>query len=813
MHFSSSSTASPLSQNQISNTTNSNNNVLFVPSNTSKMSFIIPNNNNNNNSSQQQIVSSSNILSATSNSGMTTSINLNGINTQTNSTSNISLSSSGQTSQTRSPFLQRPATDQQQQQQRTTPSQSSQQIPQEEFMKILRVLQDNNMTESIETLKKEYQSLFNKTTSSVSEPYFNALDGYIAYVQEQPDSGRHEFAQLIYPLFVHMYLDLVEKDHLEEAQRFFMTYVKNTLLQATVFASHKDDLFRIKSLVSKEQIAQSEYVKSFRHNGRYWIKLCNASLELLDQFLIKQQKYPLLTKIVQAYFQLEINDGSARNAETQRLLSGGRLGEIKTEDNTNRMYFGLLRDHDLTRILQHKSILASSAGGDNEDGAGDDQPSTSKNRKKLKKDFFNQRQSKASLKVDPNAPQLTRIPIPELREHERMDLINTFQEDYSRMLKITPDNLPSCCYYTLLNGYLEINCLEISEDSTLLAVGGKNSIIYVYSLNRQKLSTMKLPHELERLDKSNEHVYEQMMTNDDSNNNNKDDPNNNDSDILHNQRILCGHTGPIYGLSMSREKWFLLSCSEDCTIRLWSLLTWTCLITFRGHTQPVFDVQFGPFGHYFASCSLDKTARLWCIEHAQTLRIFTDGCNDMEALCFHPNSNYIATSSADRILKIWDLLESKEGQQLKPIRQMSGHKLNVCILKFSKDGKYLISAGYDRQIMIWDCSNGSLVTCLLGHSDAVFSMDLSRDGSILCTGSVDFSIRIWNFGQLIKDKDDGKLDTVQRVTPTSKYELVTYRTKRTSTTLIHFTRRNLLLGFGVFIPQNETITTTTKTKN
>jgi hypothetical protein len=91
------------------------------------------------------------------------------------------------------------------------------------------------------------------------------------------------------------------------------------------------------------------------------------------------------------------------------------------------MYYGLLRDHDLTRILQHKSLLAASTGADNDDVAGDDQPSTSKNRKKIKKDFFNQRQSKASLKVDPNAPQLTRIPIPELREHERMDLINTFQ--------------------------------------------------------------------------------------------------------------------------------------------------------------------------------------------------------------------------------------------------------------------------------------------------------------------------------------------------------------------------------------------------
>jgi transcription initiation factor TFIID subunit 5 len=245
------------------------------------MSFIIPNNTTN--VGQQQNVASANILSSTSNSGGMTSpsITLNGVTSTANS---------GQT--------------------RLLPQRSqSQPIPQEEFQKILRALQENNMNESAEIFKKEYQSLFNKGISSFSEPYFTALDGYIAYVQEQPDTSRHEFSQLIYPLFVHMYLDLVEKDHLEDAQRFFMNYVKNTNLQATVFAAHKDDLFRIKSLISKEQIAQSEYVKSFRHNGRYWIKLCNASLELLDQFLIKQQKYPLLTKIVQAYFQVNISLG------------------------------------------------------------------------------------------------------------------------------------------------------------------------------------------------------------------------------------------------------------------------------------------------------------------------------------------------------------------------------------------------------------------------------------------------------------------------------------------------------------------------
>lgn len=260
-----------------------NNNVLLVSSNTPKMSFIVPNTSINSN--QPTTVSSTNILSSTSNSVMATpSINLNGAA----SNSNLSLPSG---------------------QGRALASQRSQTQPisSDEFTRLLRALEESNMTESAKALKEEYQSLLNKSTSSFSEPCFTALDGYIAFVQEQPDTSRHEFSQLIYPLFVHMYLDLVEKDHPEDAQRFFMNYVKNSNLQATVFASHKDDLYRIQSLVSKEQIAQSEYVKSFRHNGRYWIKLCNASLELLEQFLIKQQKYPLLTKFVQAYFQVNFS--------------------------------------------------------------------------------------------------------------------------------------------------------------------------------------------------------------------------------------------------------------------------------------------------------------------------------------------------------------------------------------------------------------------------------------------------------------------------------------------------------------------------
>lgn len=36
---------------------------------------------------------------------------------------------------------------------------------------------------------------------------------------------------------------------------------------------------------------------------------------------------------------------------------------------------------------------------------------------------------------------------------------------------------------------------------------------------------------------------------------------------------LVGHSGPIYGLSFSPDTQFLLSSSEDTTIRLWNMET------------------------------------------------------------------------------------------------------------------------------------------------------------------------------------------------------------------------------------------------
>jgi transcription initiation factor TFIID subunit 5 len=101
-------------------------------------------------------------------------------------------------------------------------------------------------------------------------------------------------------------------------------------------------------------------------------------------------------------------------------------------------------------------------------------------------------------------------------------------------------------------------------------------------------------------------------------------------------RKLVGHSGPVYSLSFDPLSGSggppraLLSSSQDGTVRLWSMDTYTNLVVYRGHGHDaVWDVEWGPMGVYFASASRDRTARLWSSDRVTSLRMYTGHLSDV----------------------------------------------------------------------------------------------------------------------------------------------------------------------------------------
>ncbi|KIR31972.1 transcription initiation factor TFIID subunit 5 [Cryptococcus deuterogattii MMRL2647] len=298
-------------------------------------------------------------------------------------------------------------------------------------------------------------------------------------------------------------------------------------------------------------------------------------------------------------------------------------------------------------------------------------------------------------------------------------------KDRRKMIRLGPSGsgasagfgvLPSVVAFTLFDHGENANSVEFSRDSSLMAVGSSESCVRLWSLKGDKLKK-------KAVDMEGNLVEDEGLP----------------------MRKLIGHSGPVYSLSFdplygsAGPPSTLLSSSQDGSVRLWSLDTYSNLVVYRGHGKdPVWDVEWGPMGVYFASASRDRTARLWSSDRVAPLRMYTGHLSDVNCVKFHPNSLYLATASTDTSCRLWDV------QRGACVRLFLGHTDSVTTLSISPDGKTLASAGLDSSIWLWDLGSARPIKKMEGHTGAVTSLSFSAESSVLVSGGLDGTVRCWD---------------------------------------------------------------------
>ncbi len=146
-------------------------------------------------------------------------------------------------------------------------------------------------------------------------------------------------------------------------------------------------------------------------------------------------------------------------------------------------------------------------------------------------------------------------------------------------------------------------------------------------------------------------------------------------------------------------------------------------------------VAFTPDGKYVAIAAvanlpiytIDETPFADCMEGSTTLAFSKDG-------------KYLASQSGNDIL-IWEWQNLSE---CNPVKRLTGHTATVSTVKFSPNGKYLLSASLDGTAKLWDTASWTLLRTLTGHEGDVVPIAFSLDGKLIATGGGDKTIRIWN---------------------------------------------------------------------
>ncbi len=172
-----------------------------------------------------------------------------------------------------------------------------------------------------------------------------------------------------------------------------------------------------------------------------------------------------------------------------------------------------------------------------------------------------------------------------------------------------------------------------------------------------------------------------------------------DSPLL---RTLVGHTDEILALEVTPDSQWLISGSEDHTIKVWDIATGQEIYTLTGHTGSVLTLVLTSDGKQVISGSADHTIKVWSLETGQEIYTLRGHQGIIPTLALSSDGKILYSGSEDRTVKLWSL----ETQQ-----EIAGFECQQSILSLAvtPDNNKLIACLEDGFLQIWDLTTLNLV--------------------------------------------------------------------------------------------------------
>jgi coatomer subunit beta' len=186
------------------------------------------------------------------------------------------------------------------------------------------------------------------------------------------------------------------------------------------------------------------------------------------------------------------------------------------------------------------------------------------------------------------------------------------------------------------------------------------------------------------------------------------------------------HTDYLRNLAVHPSLPFILTCSDDMTIKLWDWdKNFECKLVYEGHSHYVMQVVFNPKDpNTFASASLDRTIKVWGITSANahfTLEGHEKGVNCID---YFPGGDkpFLISGADDKTVKVWDY------QARTCVQTLSDHSHNVSCVAYHPDLPIIITGAEDGAVRIFHSNTYSLENTLNYGMERVWSVAV-RKGS------------------------------------------------------------------------------------
>ena len=158
----------------------------------------------------------------------------------------------------------------------------------------------------------------------------------------------------------------------------------------------------------------------------------------------------------------------------------------------------------------------------------------------------------------------------------------------------------------------------------------------------------------------------------------------------------------------------------------------------------IYSLDFSHNGHFLASgggaewgkfIGKDNCVRLWRIGNWQTHRKLNQHTAPITAVKFSQDGKFLVSGSHDKTIKLWNLQTQRLQKTLK------GHRFEINTLQISPHNDVILSGSVGGEIILWNLHTGRVWDRLT--LEQVSSLAISPDGEYFAVGSCETKVQVW----------------------------------------------------------------------
>ncbi|KAI5479197.1 hypothetical protein MNV49_004058 [Pseudohyphozyma bogoriensis] len=221
---------------------------------------------------------------------------------------------------------------------------------------------------------------------------------------------------------------------------------------------------------------------------------------------------------------------------------------------------------------------------------------------------------------------------------------------------------------------------------------------------------------------------------------------------------LTGHTANVTSLAWHAEAKWLVSGSEDGTVKIWDVRTASPQRNYA-HLAPVNDIALHSNQGELISCDQSGAVKIWdlagdCCSH----ELLPEEDVAMQSVSIASDGSALVAGNHNGVVYVWTIQPGLTFTDLQPKTRFQAHNRYLIKVLLSPDTKNLATCSADTTIKIWGNSGGNgkggkgsvdsdegykLEKVLQGHQRWVWDMAYSADSAYLVSASSDHTARLW----------------------------------------------------------------------